>query len=230
MNASEFKKIALLIKNQFPENTWTRARLEGKYLSLHAIDTSQNVNHRLFAYNSFGHVEKAGGPWLALSFGVGIRFTGIEKIIDEKINRPASDIEPTRISLMGLAPDDILYLGQFYLIDLSSDKKMAESINHLGQIYYKYLEPLRKSMRSESCFDDPFFYPDQDYGILSWELRRAAYYAVTLDAESFASYISRLKNRVSDYESGLGDVADLAAQTARRMLGDLRAFIAAVGQ
>ncbi|MFT3777777.1 MAG: hypothetical protein QM772_05770 [Ottowia sp.] len=230
MNASGFRKIALLIENQLSKDAWVRTRLEGKYLSFHATDTGKNVNHRLFAYNSFGHVEKAGGPWLALNFGVGIRFSRIEEIIDEKINRPSSTVEPTRISLMGRIPDDTLYLGQFYLIDLSSDKKIEGGIDSLGRLYYEYLEPLRKIMRSESCFDDPFFYPEHDYGILGWELRRAAYYSATLDTESFASYVSRLKNRVYDYESGLGDDASLAAQTARRMLGDLRAFIVAVEQ
>ena len=69
-----------------------------------------------------------------------------------------------------------------------------------------------------------------DYGILSWELRRASYYKENLQQELFDSYLKKLKFRVSDYSEGLKGQDDLAANTARRMIGDLREFIAAVEQ
>jgi hypothetical protein len=186
------------------------------------------VEHEFFAYNAYEHeVEVAGGPWFPLIIGLRIRFDRIEEIIDKVMENSASSSSSIHLYLRGLAPKNTLWLGQFYLIDMGSVDRMEESIHRLGGLYCKYLEPLRVLMRSEKCFDDPFFFPEQDYGFLHWELRRAAYYSDALDAESFALYVSDLKKRISDYSEGLGDDVGLAAKTARKFIDNLRIFISA---
>lgn len=230
MTDRKFRKILELIDKRIQSNIWANSKVENRYHSFVALDTERAVEHSLFFYNSFNHgIEQDGGPWYPMIIGVSIFFPRIEKIIDNALSRSGDKSSSIQIYLKDVAPEDLFYLGQFYLLNIGSDDLMQSSVDGLMQTYFQTLEPLRLLMRAESCLDDPSFYPIKNYRILSWELRRAAYYSEALELDLFASYISRLKGRVAEYRRGLEGDESLSAQTARGLLDELEKFIAAAG-
>lgn len=222
VTTKKFVDVIAPLRSCWGGKAWKEVESTSQFLNFDALDTSSNVRHRLIFASPLRFVENPNdGTWIGVRCSTQILFKRIEDEIATTLGWSSASNISTTLSLSFIAPKDLFYLGSVFLINSSSDDKIVKGIHDMKNIYDEFVEPVRRLLMSESCFDPPGFYPHDSIPPLTWELRRAAYYHMTKTKSEFMSYAANVKKRALEYFIGLGDDSSFGANNARRSIHDL---------
>jgi len=95
---------------------------------------------------------------------------------------------------MNWIPEEDLYSGYAYLINISSESEKKISIDKFIALYYQWIEPVRKRMHFPRCLMDFDFHPKPKGNPIGWDLRRLAYIYI-YERAMLKPYIANLNER-----------------------------------
>jgi len=215
-----------------------------------ANDTHKNVEHIFrISPDPEGVINMAGKNFFVVFLKINIRYLHIEELIEKALgDLYFSNCPSAVLNLSDGFPEEHLYSYQNYLIDVSSAAAQKKSVQEFIDRYYKWLEPIRKKMRSHECLADFEFYPhsqENDHDPMHWEMRRLAYLYL-YEKNTLKPYIKHLKAQFLPYvkyieeeEAGLkeedmnlltsgGRMVNLEIYTAKRAIEEMKKMLAAL--
>jgi len=138
------------------------------------------IKHRVFA---------------KINLNVYVIYDEIEKIFDELLGELSFSGVSGSLDLMNWIPEDNLYRGYTYLINVSGELEKEKSIDRFIDLYNTWIEPVRKKMHYPRCLMDFDFHPEPKGESIGWELRRLAYLYL-YERAMLKPYIENLNERL----------------------------------
>jgi len=160
----------------------------------YASDTPKGVQNIFRISPVLEEVATENGVFVKIDVDVHVIYDEIEKIFDELLGELSFSGVSGTLNLMNLAPEEELYFGYTYLINISSESEKKKSIDKMIALYYQWIEPVRKKMHSLRCLMDFTFYPNPEGDFIGWELRRLAYLYM-YERAMLKPYIENLNER-----------------------------------
>jgi len=161
----------------------------------YASDTPEGVRNIFRISPVLEEVTAENGIFLKIGLNVYVIYEEIEKLFDELLGELSFSGVSGTLDLMNWVPEEYLYLGYKYLINISNELEKKKSIDELIALYYQWIEPVRKKMHSPRCLMDFDFHPKPKGESIGWELRRLAYLYL-YERAMLKPYIENLNERL----------------------------------
>jgi len=161
----------------------------------YASDTPKGVQNNFDISSTLAKKEMENGVFVEIDFSLYVIYNEIEKIFDELLGELSFSGVSEDLNLMNWFPEENLYCGCTYLINISSELENKLSIDKFIALYYQWIEPVRKKMHSPRCLMDFDFHPSPKGESIGWELRRLAYLYL-YERALLKPYIKNLNERL----------------------------------